>query len=127
VQSLQRAIGLSPLDPLGWVFMSGIGFGHLFARQFEDAIEWVDRALQEQPRYTPAIRCRACALLGRVEEARDCIGQLLELQPGLNNRGVESIGWRDGILVGNNRKVRGRSSQSRLAGGVKGLSGTQWK
>jgi Tetratricopeptide repeat len=85
IESLQRAMRLSPLDPLGWIFAGGIAFAHLYARRFEDAIEWVDRALLEQPRWTPGIRSRAvaCALLGRTEEARDWLNRMLELQPGL--------------------------------------------
>jgi len=52
---------------------------------YEEAIEWADRSLQQQPRFVIPIRLRTalCAYLDRTEEAREWLGRLLELQPGL--------------------------------------------
>ena len=51
----------------------------------EEAMEWADRSLREQPRISSAIRDKVilCALLDRIEEARDWVSRLLEVQPGL--------------------------------------------
>ena len=89
IEALEHGMRLSPLDPLGWAFAGMIAFAHLFARRFEDAIEWVDRALLEQPRWSPGIRSRAvaCALLGRTEEASEWLSRMLDLQPGLTIAG----------------------------------------
>jgi adenylate cyclase len=83
IDSLQHAIRLSPLDPLHWFFAVGMALAHLVARRFEQTIEWMDRSLREQPRLSLAFRVKAAAHahLGRVEEARDCVRQMLELQP----------------------------------------------
>jgi adenylate cyclase len=83
VEALQRALRLSPLDPMRWMFFGGMSFAHLVARRFEEAIVWVDRALRDQPRNASADRMKAiaCAHLGRLQEARDCARSILELQP----------------------------------------------
>ena len=38
-----------------------LAFAHLAARRFEEAIEWADRALHEQPRFIVAIRAKIVA------------------------------------------------------------------
>src|SRR5262245_8780828 len=80
---------LSPLDPLGWHFTGGLAFAHSAAGRYEEAIEWADRSLLEQPRFVGAISAKgvSSAHLGRMEEARDCLRQRLELQPGLTIAG----------------------------------------
>jgi adenylate cyclase len=85
VEAFERGMRLSPLDPLGYLFTGGLASVHVMAGRYEEAIEWADRSLRELPRYESAIRNRlvACAHLGRIEEARDGLGRLLEITPGL--------------------------------------------
>jgi tetratricopeptide (TPR) repeat protein len=85
IEALNRAIRLSPLDPLGHTFTGGLAVAHVIAGRYEEAIEWADRSLREVPRYESAVRNRvvACAQLDRIEEARDWLGRLLEITPGL--------------------------------------------
>jgi tetratricopeptide (TPR) repeat protein len=85
VEAFERGMRLSPLDPLGYLFTAGLAAVHVMAGRYEEAIEWADRSLRELPRYESAIRNRlvACAHLGRIEEARDGLGRLLEITPGL--------------------------------------------
>ena len=63
----------------------GLAFAHIAARRFEEAIEWADRALHDQPRFTVAVRAKvvANAHLGRLDEARAELGRMLALYPGL--------------------------------------------
>jgi adenylate cyclase len=83
IEALERAIQLSPLDPLNYFFGGGLAFAHLLARQYEEAVEWAERCSREQPRFSFALRVKvvACAHLGRVEEARSGVRRLLELFP----------------------------------------------
>jgi TolB-like protein/Tfp pilus assembly protein PilF len=85
VDALRRAIRLSPFDPLGWRFASGLAIAHMMAGQYDEAMHWADRSLQEVPRYTAGIRVKVvlCTYLGHIDEARHWLGRLLELQPGL--------------------------------------------
>jgi adenylate cyclase len=85
IESLHRALRLSPLDPLGYMFKSALAFAHTVAGRYEEAIEWADQSLREQERFVPSIRYRAalCGLLGRVEEGRDWLRRLVDARPGL--------------------------------------------
>jgi tetratricopeptide (TPR) repeat protein len=85
VEAFQRAMRLSPLDPLTYYFASGIAFAYLYMRRFEEAVEWADRSFDQEPRFTQVLRVKlvACAQLGRIDEARQCLRQVLELQPEL--------------------------------------------
>jgi adenylate cyclase len=84
VDHLERACRLSPLDPLGYVFHSGIGFAHFIAERYEATIAITERALRERATFLPALRIQAAALgmLGRIEPARAVARRLLELAPG---------------------------------------------
>lgn len=85
IEALGRAMRLSPLDPLGYLFAAGLAFAHAVAHQYDKAIEWANQSLQQQPRFIIPIRLRAalCAYLDRIQEAREWLGRLSELQPGL--------------------------------------------
>jgi TolB-like protein len=84
IEALQRAMRLSPLDPQRWMFYGALALAHLVAGRYEDAIEWADRALHQQPRATAVVTYKAvaCGYLGRVEEGRECVRRLRELRPG---------------------------------------------
>jgi adenylate cyclase len=85
VDAFQRAMRLSPLDPLGYTFAGGLALAHLAATRYEEAVDWTRRALREQPRYAIAIRMQVVSLahLGRIDAARQSLKRLLEIQPGL--------------------------------------------
>ena len=85
IEALQRAMRLSPLDPLGYMFKAALAFAHTVAGRYEEALEWVDQSLREQEKFVPSIRYRAalCGHLGRVEEGREWLRRLLDVRPGL--------------------------------------------
>jgi TolB-like protein len=85
IEALQRAMRLSPLDPHGPAIKSGLAGAHLVAGRYEEALEWADRSLHEEPNYSPSLRVKLVALvqIGRLDEARNCLRSLRELQPGL--------------------------------------------
>ncbi len=84
IEACNRALRLSPFDPLGFYFAVVPAIAHLLAGRFEQAIEWADRALQYQPRYIPTRRYKiaANAHLGRLADARAELGKLLVIDPG---------------------------------------------
>lgn len=71
IEALNRAMRLSSLDPHEYRFSAGLALAHLVAGRYEDAAEWVDRALREQPRYAVGIRMKIvlCAHMGHIERA----------------------------------------------------------
>jgi adenylate cyclase len=85
VQCAERALSLSPLDPMMYYFTAAAGTANLVAGNYERAIELSRRSLRENRLHTPTLRtlAAACALSGRVDEARGTISRLRELEPDL--------------------------------------------
>jgi len=85
IVAIQQAMRLSPLDPLGYMFTHVVAMAHCFARRYEQATEWVERSLSEQPRFLPAVRLKAvlCGYLDRREEGKWWVKRVLDLHPGL--------------------------------------------
>jgi adenylate cyclase len=83
IEAFDPAMRLNPFDGLERGFIVGIAVAHLFAGRYEQALDWSLRALREQPTYSAALRTKAiaCALLDRIEEARETVRQLLAAQP----------------------------------------------
>jgi adenylate cyclase len=98
---LERAIRLSPLDLLAHHFYTGMGWAHLFAGRYDEAASWARRAALEKPDWAPTARVEtiACALSGRIVEAREALARLRAIDPDLRlshlerGRGVPSA-WR---------------------------------
>jgi tetratricopeptide (TPR) repeat protein len=80
---------LSPFDPYTFFYAVNTAAAHLAARRFEQAIEWADRALHDQPRIVSAMRVKvaASAHLGRLDEARAELSRLLAIDPKLTIAG----------------------------------------
>jgi adenylate cyclase len=83
--SLAQALRLSPVDQEAFFTMTALGWTHLMAGRCDEAVEWTSSALRERPGFAPALRFHAVCLveLGRLEEARDTVAYLLQLEPGL--------------------------------------------
>ena len=92
IEALERARRLSPFDPLAFVNALNIAVAHFVARRFEQAIEWADRALHDQPRLVSAMRVKAAALahLGRLDEARIELSRVLAIDPKLTIAGFRA-------------------------------------
>jgi len=93
IEAFEHAMKLSPLDPLGGrAFTAGLAAAHLNAGRYEEAIEWADRSLAAQPDYRPAMRIKviSCAYLDRIDEARDWLGRMLKIDPGLTIAGLKT-------------------------------------
>ncbi len=93
IEAFQHAMRLSPLDPFARIFSIGTGLAHLMAGRYEEAMEWADRSLREQPDYGVGIRLKVVALahLGRIGEAREALKRLLELQRGFTIAGYKQF------------------------------------
>src|SRR5262249_59215241 len=85
IEHFERAMRLSPLDPLTYFASTGIAFAHAFAGRYDEAISWATKALHEQPNWATALRVAATAnaLSDRMVEARAAIACLREVDPAL--------------------------------------------
>jgi TolB-like protein/DNA-binding SARP family transcriptional activator len=83
VEKINRAMALSPYDPLTCAYSGIASMAYLADRQYARAIEFALRCRRENPSYTHAYRVLIFALVlaGREKEARTPAGQLLQLEP----------------------------------------------
>jgi len=83
VRSFERAIRMSPMDPLLYLTFAMMGFAYIELCRFDEAIATGKRALHRNPSYASAYRCLASAFahLGRDAEAREAAARLLEIDP----------------------------------------------
>jgi TolB-like protein/class 3 adenylate cyclase/tetratricopeptide (TPR) repeat protein len=89
IDHLERAIRLSPLDPLIFIVQNGIVLAHFFAVRYEEALSWAQRTLRQNPNYVAAIIMAAvsAAMVGRDDEVRKTVGRLHQIDPtsGISN------------------------------------------
>jgi adenylate cyclase len=83
IQSFERAIRLSPLDPMLYSRFAGMGIALLKLNRFEEAVAAANRALRQDQNFSTTYRCLAAALahLGREDEAKHAVARLLEIEP----------------------------------------------
>jgi adenylate cyclase len=83
VLSFERAMRLSPVDPLTHRALIGMAAAYIELRRFDEAIAAGKLARRQKPSYAPAYRCLASALahLGRDGEAHEAAAHVLETDP----------------------------------------------
>jgi adenylate cyclase len=87
-----RALSLSPLDPMNYFFNSLAATANFIGGRYERAIELAARSLRENCLHTPTLRTLAAAqmLSGLTDEARGTVRRLRELEPGLTASGFKA-------------------------------------
>jgi adenylate cyclase len=85
IASFEKAIKLSPLDPLSFNSYVGLGIGNFAEGRPAEAVRWTERAMREKAGMTWAYRDLAAfhAEAGEIDKARDAAGKLLATRPGL--------------------------------------------
>jgi TolB-like protein len=85
IEMYQRAERLSPRDPRGWLFATGMGMALFFLERFDDAAYWAEKALVDNPRSTIALRTLAGSLakMGQREKAAIVVQTMLKVEPQL--------------------------------------------
>jgi tetratricopeptide (TPR) repeat protein len=89
IEAINRARRLSPFDPYAFGYAFTIAFAHLAGRRFEQAIEWADRALHDQPCLINMMRVKVVAFahLGHLDEAHGELSRVLAIDPKLTIAG----------------------------------------
>ena len=85
IENFERAIRLSPIDPMNFNNYAGIASAHHVAEDYDKAVMFCRRALQERPQATWIYRNLAGALAGagRIEEAKVAFAEMLRHYPDL--------------------------------------------
>jgi len=83
IGSFERAIRMSPVDPMLHQTLVGMGYAFIELGRFDEAIAAGKKAQRQNPSFSTAYRCLASAfaLLGRDAEARAAAARLLEVDP----------------------------------------------
>ena len=89
LELLERAVRLSPLDDFGWRDYA-IGLAHFVAGRYDRALGAADRVLRAMPAWLTAMRLKAAALglLGRTDEARKVVSDMMAMSPDWTVAGV---------------------------------------
>jgi TolB-like protein/tetratricopeptide (TPR) repeat protein len=89
LEGTEQALRLSPLDPLRYFYESLAATAALSAGHYDDAIELAQSSLRANRTHTSTLRALAISqvLLGRLENARETVRELLKLEPTLTVRG----------------------------------------
>ena len=89
-----RALRLSPFDPLAFQAHMALGEAALLEARYEDAAACFARAAQANANFSTAyfFQAIALALAGRVEEAQPFVRRGLELEPGFRIRMFFELG-----------------------------------
>jgi TolB-like protein/Flp pilus assembly protein TadD len=85
IERFERAMRLSPLDPILCSMQNGIGFVHFLAGRYAESSLWAEKSFREQPNYLPAtcVTAASHALAGRPEQARLAMARLRQIDPTL--------------------------------------------
>ena len=88
VDRAERALRLSPFDPLNYLSYNALAISYLHTRQFAQAYEVATRSVGLNPRFSVsrAFLTAALSRLGRREEAASEARQLLAIDPGFSVR-----------------------------------------
>jgi adenylate cyclase len=92
IDHFERAIRLSPFDPMVFNSYAGIGDAHFVAGRYAEAVTWLEKARLAHPRAAWINRFLAAsyALSGRQQEAETCLQRLLTVYPGLTVTAVRA-------------------------------------
>jgi adenylate cyclase len=97
IQLLEAARRMSPLDPRGYLSGDALAAAYLFSMRLEQADFWTRWALSRWPSNAPSLRLRAAVLvqLGRSEDARRAVSDLLKVQPNASVSRSRRLRYRD--------------------------------
>src|SRR5262249_7501749 len=84
IERFERALRLSPRDPTVFHMRTGVAYANFLVGNYETASNAARDALRDQAWYG-GLRVLAAskALVGELEEGREVVGRLLNLDPGL--------------------------------------------
>ncbi len=85
IEKFERALRLSPLDPMNFNNWIGIGSAHEIVEDYDEAVAFYRRGLAERPHARWLWRHLACALsgAGRMDEAHEAYAEMLRTYPDL--------------------------------------------
>lgn len=111
LEHFERALRLSPLDPINFNNYVGMASANEVAENYDEAVTYYRRGLEERPQARWIYRSLAPTLMGagRVQEAKEAYSALMETYPDLTTGQVrQAMVFSDAVLdrmVANLRKL----------------------
>jgi len=98
----ERAMALSPLDPVFFIYLLAGAFAQLFRGRPQEALTFAQQSVAHYAGWdtTYWILITAYVQLGRLPEARTALATLTTLTPGLTLRQIRTLGYRNPESVG---------------------------
>ena len=96
IEHLERAMRISPLDPLMFFMENITALAHFLAGRYNEASLLAERACRKQPYFLGSIRVAAAgnAAAGRLDDARRWITRALQLDPELRVSNLrDRVSW----------------------------------
>jgi TolB-like protein len=86
ISHFNRAFRMSPRDPFNSFFFAGIAVAHYLAGSYAEAVKCARQSVQLRPGYLAGQRilCASLAQAGMLEEARNVLMLIRELQPSIS-------------------------------------------
>jgi TolB-like protein/class 3 adenylate cyclase len=93
IEHIERAIRLSPHDPLMFIMQNGTAVAHFLAGRYDDASAWSERALRNQTDYLSALRVAAAshAYAGRPFQAQKAMARIRQIDPELRTSNLADV------------------------------------
>ena len=93
IEHAERAMRLSPLDTSMWVLYGILAIAHMQEQRYEDAASWARKSIRQHRYNLPAyhVLAASCIHRDRLDEAKETIRQLLELDPELTITRLQEI------------------------------------
>lgn len=102
IEHFHRGLRLNPLDPTIHILSCGMAVAWFVKGDLERVLLWADKSLREGPVFLAALRFKVVvlALMGRIDEAKDLVPALLDLEPNLRCSGVGTlVPWGPDLLA----------------------------
>ena len=89
----EKAMRLSPRDPLLFRMHAGLAYAHFFANHYKEASAWAERAVRARPTWLTAVRIAAVshALAGQLDEAKQFLDHMHEMDPLLRISNLKNL------------------------------------
>ncbi len=102
IEHFHRGLRLNPLDPTIHILSCGMAVAWFVKGDLEQVLLWADKSLREGPVFLAALRFKVVvlALMDRIEEAKELVPVLLDLEPDLRwSRVGTLVPWGPDLLA----------------------------
>jgi TolB-like protein/class 3 adenylate cyclase/Tfp pilus assembly protein PilF len=92
IEVVTHAMSISPRDPWAFEYRVSMAWAYFAIPDYEHALEWAERSIERGPNpMALQVAAASAGQLGRTDEARASLRELLRLAPGLSEDGLKTL------------------------------------